>query len=452
MYENENNNNVYQTSNSIPPMRLNPQPEEPRKSKKSGGTGRYFKKLLASVTFGLCFGLFAGVGVYAVSESTGFLDQFAGTDEEDVRQVVEEVLDSTNLNITLPDSSSGSIGTTQNVVAVTTDVSEVVEEVMPAMVSILNEYVQKYSYFGQVREETYTSSGSGIIVGENETELLIATNHHVVEGASKLKVVFIDGTQAEAVWKGSDSDMDLAVIAIPLDSLSDQVKSSISIARLGDSESLKLGEPVIAIGNALGIGQSVSGGYVSAVDREITMSDGSKGVFIQTDAAINQGNSGGALLNIRGEVIGINSSKIGGELVEGMGFAIPISAAQPILEELMAKVTRTETVEEGQKGYIGIRLQTVTEEDSLRYGMPTGIYVYAVMEDTAASRAGLLSGDIITKFDKTRIASNEELQELLQYYKAGETVEISIMRRNQAGAYEEIIVELTLGEQPKETP
>lgn len=463
MYENENQNlnnfnnysnvnGMYQTSSSTPEMRLNIQPEQNADPKKKGGAGRYFRKLLASVSFGLCFGLFAGLGLFAVNESTDLLNNLGnGVNKDQVEAIVQEVISDTvkvqNTSKGGEESVSG-IPLTQNVTAVTTDVSEVVEEVMPAMVSIINTYVEKYSYFGQVMQREGSGSGSGIIVGENETELLIATNYHVVENAVKITVNFTDGSDAEAVVKGTDSDMDLAVIAIPLEELSEDTKEAIAIAQLGDSDNLKLGEPVIAIGNALGIGQSVSGGYVSALNREITMDDGSKGTFIQTDAAINQGNSGGALLNINGEVIGINSSKIGGELVEGMGFAIPISAAQPILEELMLKETRTEVAAE-KKGYIGIRLQTVTEDDAERYGMPRGIYVYEVLDGGAADAAGVLRGDIITKFDGSRIKSNDELQELLKYYSAGETVEIIVMR-NQFGSYKEMTLSLTLGKQPVE--
>ncbi|MBQ7955150.1 MAG: trypsin-like peptidase domain-containing protein [Lachnospiraceae bacterium] len=465
MYENENQNQnmnpnlnqnlgnysncngTYQTASTAPQMRINPAPEPP---KKKGGAGKYFRKLLASISFGLCFGLFAGLGLYAVNESTNLFSGFGeSVDKNEVKQIVQEVIGKTSFagNTSGEEVSVSGIPLTQNITAVTTDVSEVVGEVMPAMVSIINNYVEKYSYFGQVVEREGSGSGSGIIVGENDTELLIATNYHVVDSAVKLTVNFTDGSNAEAVVKGTDADMDLAVIAIPLNSLSEETKEAIAIARLGDSDSLKLGEPVIAIGNALGIGQSVSGGYVSALNREVTMEDGSTGTFIQTDAAINQGNSGGALLNINGEVIGINSSKIGGELVEGMGFAIPISAAQPILEELMLKETRSE-VPSGQRGYIGISLQTVTQDDATRYGMPRGIYVYEVFPDSGASKAGLLRGDIITKFDGTRIKSNDELQELLEYYSVGETVEITIMR-SQFGSYEEMTLSLTLGQRPQ---
>lgn len=457
MFENENQvqnldnsscGNVYQTASTTPEMRLNTPPQKP---KKKGSAGKFFKNLLASISLGLCFGLFAGLGLYAVSESTDILDNLgSGVDKKEVTQIVQELLkeNRTYSNGSGQISEVSGTSLSKDVITVTSDVSGVVEEVMPAMVSIMNTYVEKYSYFGRVVEQEGTASGSGIIVGENDTELLIATNYHVVENSKKLVVNFMDGTNAEATLKGSDADMDLAVIAISLSSLSEETKDAIAIAKLGDSDSLKLGEPVIAIGNALGIGQSVSGGYVSALDREVTMDDGSTGTFIQTDAAINQGNSGGALLNINGEVIGINSSKIGGELVEGMGFAIPISAAQPILEELMAKETRVE-VPADQKGYIGIRLQTVTEDDSQRYGMPIGIYVYEVYENSGASAAGLLRGDIITKFDGSKIKSNEDLQALLKCYSAGETVEIVIMR-NMGGTYEEMTLSLTLGKQPVE--
>lgn len=448
MYENQNDNysNVYQTSESVPEMRLNPQ-MVPEKTKKSSGARKYFKKLLASLSFGLCFGLFTGLGFYAVSESTGLFANSGSINEDQVRELVAEAVAGIDVTEAVQGEETPSgISVTQNVTAVTTDVSDMVEEVMPAMVSIQNDFVESVSYFGQEMQKEGRSSGSGIIVGENDTELLVATNYHVIDGNKELTVNFIDGSNAKAVVKGSNADMDLAVIAVPLDSLTEETRNAIAVARLGDSDSLKLGEPVVAIGNALGIGQSVSGGFVSALNREITMKDGSTGTFIQTDAAINQGNSGGALLNIKGEVIGINSSKIGGELVEGMGFAIPISAAHPILEEMMLRETRT-LVAEKDRGYIGIRLQTVTEEDSQMYGMPVGIYVYEVLENLAAKEAGVLKGDIITSFDGNTIRSNEDLQNLLQYYRKGETVDIIVMR-NQNGDYQEVTLSLTLGEKP----
>ena len=277
---------------------------------------------------------------------------------------------------------------------------------------------------------------------------MIVSNNHVVEGADSLEVTFIDGTTAKASIKGLDSDMDLGVIAVPLESLSEETKASITVAALGDSNSLKLGTPVIAIGNALGFGQSVTTGIVSALDREITYDDGTTGKFIQTDAAINQGNSGGALLNINGEVIGINSSKIGGSMVEGMGYAIPISSASPIVAELMERETRVKVSEE-EMGYMGITMQDVSEQVIQMYGMPKGVFVYAVEEGSPAAQAGIKRGDIIVKFDRSKVFSYTDIQENMQYYKAGETINITV-KRASGGEYESIDITLTLGNRPKE--
>ena len=261
-----------------------------------------------------------------------------------------------------------------------------------------------------------------------------------------MEVSFIDGSVAEAQIKGMDSDMDLAVIAIPFESLTEETKNSIAIATMGDSDALKLGEPVIAIGNALGYGQSVTGGYVSALDREITTEDGAANTFIQTDAAINPGNSGGALLNINGEVIGINSNKIGATAVEGMGYAIPISAAEPIIGELMLKETRTK-VEDGQVGYIGITPQTITSDYSQMLRIPQGVYVVEVQEGSPAYEAGLLTGDVIVKFEGEKISTHEDLQNILQYYGAGSTVSVTV-QRPQNGKYQSVDIQITLGTRP----
>lgn len=439
---------VYQPAGSAPEMRLNTAYQTPKPKKKGG----FFKKFLTCIALGLCFGLFTGLGIYTVCETTGIFDKLAASEYESIEEIVTDILEQngskTYMNVQShgdAEVSSSGVAVTQPVQPSEDGVTAVVAEVMPAMVSIINTYVDEYSYFGQVVQQENSSSGSGIIVGENETELLIATNYHVVEKAKTLTVNFNDGSNAGAVVKGSDPDMDLAVIAVPLSTLKAETKSAIAIARLGDSNSLQLGQSVIAIGNALGYGQSVSGGYVSALNREISMEDGSTGTFIQTDAAINPGNSGGALLNMAGEVIGINSSKIGGSVVEGMGFAIPISAAQPILEELMTKKTRTELAE--NQGYIGIRLQTVTEYDAQRYGMPTGIYVYEAIEGLAAANAGIVRGDIITKFDGTRLSTSEQLMEMIKYYNVGEEVEV-VVQRSVNGVYQEMVITLVLGEAP----
>jgi serine protease Do len=316
---------------------------------------------------------------------------------------------------------------------------------MPSIVAINNHYTEKMSYFGQSIVSEEEASGSGIIVGQNDTELLIATNYHVIADADTLTVQFAEDedSEAEASVKGTDSDMDLAVIAVSLDSLSSDTLSKITVATLGDSDSLVVGEPAIAIGNSLGYGQSVTLGVISALNRSIELSDGSTGTFIQTDAAINPGNSGGALLNVKGEVIGINSNKIGGTAIEGMGYAIPISAASPIIADLMLKETKNKVAED-ERGYLGISGISVTEDVSEAYGMPEGVYIAQVYEGTAAEAAGLQKGDIITAFDGDTITSMDALQKELEYYAKGDTVDITVMTSG-IGGYIEKTVSLTLG-------
>ena len=336
--------------------------------------------------------------------------------------------------------------------AIVMDVSDVASEVMPAIVSINNTYTQTMSYFGQTLRSESTAAGSGIIVGKNDEELLIVSNYHVVESADKLVVQFADGAEAEAQMKGSDPDMDLAVIAVSMKDVDAVTEEAIAVAALGDSESLTVGEPAIAIGNALGYGQSVTLGVISALDRVIDLSSstGSRvnnedgAAFIQTDAAINPGNSGGALLNMKGEVIGINSNKIGGNAVEGMGYAIPISAAKPIIEELMLKETR-EKVSEENKGYLGISPRTVADEMTEIYGMPKGVYVAQVYEGTGAYEAGIRKGNIITKFDGNKIGSAEDLLRVMEYYAVGDTVEVTVRYGSEDG-WESKTVTVTLGE------
>ena len=410
-------------------------PQEPEKKKKrSGGFGR---KLLLCACLGLCFGLFGGLGLYAVQQVTGMSSENPSREESNVQGMAQP---------TPAPVADVKLTTTDGTHIVSSDVSDMVEEVMPAMVSIVKDYTETSSFWGRTYSEDKQGSGSGIIVAQGDTELILVTNHHVVEGADKLTVVFIDGSTAQAQIKGSDADMDLAVIAIPMDSLEEETKNAIAVARLGDSETLRLGEQVVAIGNALGYGQSVSGGWVSALNREVTYSDGTSGNFIQTDAAINPGNSGGALVNMNGEVIGINSSKIGGVDVDGIGFAIPISAARPIIENLMTKETRFK-VAEGESGYMGITLQTVTQEFAYMYGVPEGILITDVEEGSAAEKGGMLSGDIITRFEGEKIVSYEDLQEVLQYYGPGANVTVVVKRLLQ-GSYQDVELELTLGERP----
>ena len=405
---------------------------EPKKSKKHGG---YFRKAMVSVSLGLFFGLFAGIGFYAVQQGTGMLK--TGTDTAVVGEVASEAA---------TESSQSTPQLATNVTYVESDVSDVVEKVMPAMVSIVNNFTETANVFGQQYTQEEAASGSGIIVGKTDDELLIVSNNHVVESADTLTVTFIDGSEAQAQVKGLDSDMDLAVIAVSLNDLSDDTKNAITVATLGSSDDLKLGEPVIAIGNALGYGQSVTNGIVSALNREITLENGATGTFIQTNAAINPGNSGGALLNMNGEVIGINSNKIGGTAVEGMGYAIPITSASPIIADLMERQTRTKVAED-EVGYIGISPQEVTSQISQMYNMPEGIYVVSVEEGSAAANAGIMKGDIITKFDGSSISSYSDLQKMLQYYAAGDSATITV-QRPQNGEYVSIELNLTLGSRP----
>lgn len=333
------------------------------------------------------------------------------------------------------------------------DVSSVVEKCTPSVVSITNKGVQEIrSWFGTYEQET-SGSGSGIIIGENDTELLIVTNYHVVSDSKELSVYFSFEEQDDdeshvisAKIKGYDSQKDLAVISVKLSDIPNDVKSQIVIATVGDSSALKVGEQVVAIGNALGYGQSTTTGIVSALDRKVSVT-GTNGEtitnqLIQTDAAINPGNSGGPLINMNGEVIGINSVKLSSEEVEGMGYAIPISAVEEIIGDLMNKVTR-DKVEEDEKGYLGIECLSVTSDVAETYGLPMGCYVKSVVKGSAAEAAGIRSGDVIVKLDGSSIASDTELIEALSYYKAGETVNIVVKTRESG--YEEQVYSVTFG-------
>ena len=341
-------------------------------------------------------------------------------------------------------AAASEIAQQQSASAVVTDVTQVVEAVMPACVSITNNFTQTVQdFWGQTYSQDETASGSGIIIGENEQELLIVTNNHVVDSTEQLYVQFIDGETVEAQVKGTDASADLAVVAVKLDTIANSTKQEICIARMGDSDSLKIGEPAIAIGNALGYGQSVTTGVISALNRKIESSNSEEGTsLIQTDAAINPGNSGGALLNMRGEVIGINSNKIGGSSIEGMGYAIPISTARPIIEDLMERQTRTKYSEE-ERGYLGISCINVTSDLSENFSMPQGIFVAQVYSGTGAEAAGLVRGNIVVAFDGVTVQNQEELTKQMQYYKAGENVEITIMV-NSANGYQQKNVTVTL--------
>lgn len=413
-----------------------------------GGKGRkVFKKIgvltLSAVLFGgIAAGTFQGVN---------YLTGYAQRSEE---SPVSSGEDSTSrlLNVnTVSGSSEKQTGSM--------DVSAIAEAAMPSIVSITNRsvqevesYFQTFGYsFQQPQQEETESCGSGIIIGQNDTELLIVTNNHVVEGADTLTVSFVDNEVYEANLKGTDASNDLAVIAVPLESISDDTMSKISVAVIGNSDELKVGEQVAAIGNALGYGQSVTTGIVSATDRVISTSteDGSTSTeantYIQTDAAINPGNSGGALLNMNGELIGINSAKLASTEVEGMGYAIPISRVYDIIETLMNEPTRTK-VEEGSQGTLDIQCGDFSSQAAQAYGIPQGVYVADVTSGGAADQAGISAGSIITEFDGRSVTSTSELKEALSYYSAGETVNVTVYRPNaQQSAYEQSTVSVTLG-------
>lgn len=325
---------------------------------------------------------------------------------------------------------------------VTSDVSEIVKNTMPSVVSITNLSVQQVqNFFGGVQEYESESAGSGFIVAQNSEELLVVTNNHVVEGSESLTVTFIDQESVEANVKGTDAARDLAVIAVAIDDIKDSTLEEIAVARLGDSSKLQVGEPAIAIGNALGYGQSVTTGIISALNREL---DGIEGVLIQTDAAINPGNSGGALLNANGEVVGINSVKIAVETVEGIGYAIPVSEAGEIIEDLMNQKTKKKVAEKDQ-GMLGIQGRDVTEELSMMYGMPRGVYVAEVERRSGAKKAGITKGMIITGLGGTKVNSLAELQEQLRYYRAGEEVEVTVQVPADGENYEEQVITVVLG-------
>lgn len=436
----------YQYGNTYPNYTQMDTGKHKKKKEKKPHSGGFLKKALVCVSLGLLFGLFAGAGLYIVQAATGVIGSAVTTvesTEETVQATAGRDAQGGAAATAGGTEADSGIRTTDSITTIVADVSEVVKEVMPAIVSINNHYTEKMSYFGQTMTSEADASGSGIIVGQNDTELLIVSNYHVIENADELTVQFTEGSEAKASIKGTDPDMDLAVIAVPVSDVDNAALQEIAVATLGDSDSLTVGEPAIAIGNSLGYGQSVTTGVISALNRNIQLSDGTDGTFIQTDAAINPGNSGGALLNMKGEVVGINSNKIGGSAVEGMGYAIPISAASPIIAELMLKETKNKVAEE-ERGYLGISGISVTQEVSEAYGMPEGVYISQVYENTAAAAAGLRKGDIIVEFDGDKISSMDALQRELEFYAQGDTVDVTVMTPG-AGGYESRTVQLTLG-------
>lgn len=407
------------------------QPEQEVTKKKSRG-GRFFAFILRAAIFGLI----AGAAFIGVQYVYGRLnpDVFINNESYILGSTDDNTLLETKLKV-----GSTEYGTVNNISE--SSVMKVAEDTMPSIVSITSISTSTDIWFGV--EYPREGSGSGIIVGKDEKELLIATNNHVVDGTDKITVTFIDDTQVEAVIKGTDSMADLAVIAVDLADISKSTVDAIKIAKLGDSDDIKVGEMTIAIGNAMGYGQSLTVGYVSAKDRKIEVSDNGRYttmVLLQTDAAINPGNSGGALLNIDGEVIGINTVKFADYKVEGMGYAIPISRANPIINELMSR----EILKPEEQGFLGVAPQDVTEEVSEMFGLPIGIYISTVVEGSAADIAGLQVGDIIQYINDVEISSGVQLRELISSIRVGTDIEIKYMRHIN-GEYKERTVTVTLG-------
>ena len=391
----------------------------------------------AAVLFGtVAGGVMTGVN-YVGARLTGLADITATAPAETEGTTTAQV----------PETSAASNNGSTTAVSTVTDVSSIAEKAMPSLVAINDTMtVEQNNFFGMPQTYQAQSSGSGIIVGQNDTELLIATNNHVVSGATDMKVTFTDSTQVAAAVKGTDSATDLAIIAVKLSDIPSDTMSKIKVATLGNSDNVKVGQQVIAIGNALGYGQSLTVGYISALDREITDENGIQHTYIQTDAAINPGNSGGALLDLNGNVIGINAAKNSSTEVEGMGFAIPISKAQEILNNLMTKKTR-EAVDESAQGYLGIQGTNIDANASKEYGMPVGIYVYKIVEGGAAANSDLKEKDIITKFDGQSVTNMEELKQMLTYYEGGSTVSLTVQSLVN-GSYVEHEVQITLGTKP----
>ena len=414
-------------------------PKKPH-GKNNKNAAKWAKKIGAVALSAVLFGGVAGGVFTGVTYATGATAkaQATQTESDSSQQTTTTKLQTATASTsTASSTSSGSM-----------DVTSIVQSAMPSIVAITNKSVQEVqNYFsmfsrgGGTQEQEVESQGSGIIIGQNDSELLIATNNHVVEGADTLSVCFADDNACEATVKGTDSDNDLAVIAVKLSDISDDTMSKIKIAEIGDSNQLQVGEQVVAIGNALGYGQSVTTGIVSAVNRQLEDSNSENG-FIQTDAAINPGNSGGALLNMQGQVIGINSAKLASTEVEGMGYAIPVSTASPIFEDLMNRQTRTK-VSSDQAAALGIKGQSVDSSIAEAYGIPQGVYVAEIEQGSAAEKAGITAGSVITKFDDTTIESMDDLKSCLEYYAAGETVDL-VVKIADNGSYVEKTLTITL--------
>ena len=406
------------------PDDMNGMNEETPKPKKNRKVPKPVKLVCAGVAFGLVAsvtfqaGNYVGTKVFGTTTTNGKTAKTAQTVD--------------GAKLTTSSSSTG-----------TSDIATIAKNAMPSIVSITNMSVQEVqSFFGGTQQQESTSVGSGIIIGQTDSELLILTNNHVVEGNEKLTVSFVDNESVEANVKGTDSTKDLAVVAVKISDVKDSTMDEIAVATMGDSSKLEVGEQVIAIGNALGYGQSVTSGIVSATERTLDGYEG--GTLIQTDAAINPGNSGGALLNSNGEVIGINTAKVATDSVEGMGYAIPISDASDTIQNLMNQETKTK-VSEAEQGYLGIQGVDVSDESAKMYNMPTGVYISDVVKNGGDQQAGLTKGSVITGLEGTTISDMNSLKEQLQYYRVGDKVKVTVQVPGNNGEYTEKTVEVTLG-------
>ena len=397
--------------------------EEPKKEKRKPKKKRkpmseFTKKLTRMAAYGLVFGLVGGAAFQGVSYGLNKVGIAGGNQKQlATTQTVS--------------TSSGS----------KSDVSAVAESVLPSIVSITGTFqTNGYGFFGRESSQESEGSGSGIIVGKDSHYLYIATNNHVVEDATSLAGGFCDDSTVEAEIKGTDSDADLAVVTVDLSKIKSSTLEEIKIITMGDSDKLNVGEQAIAIGNALGYGQSVTAGYISALNREVQLTDKTM-TLIQTDAAINPGNSGGALLDGEGKLMGINTVKYSSEEVEGMGYAIPINTAKPIIESLINE----ETIPESKQAYLGITGGDMTEDMANAYGMPTGIYVSEIQQNSPAQKAGMQAGDVIVEFDESSVTTMENLQNKLEKKSAGTKVTIKVKRQSQMGEYKDVTLNVTLG-------
>jgi peptidase S1 and S6 chymotrypsin/hap len=401
----------------------------------------FAKRAVALVASAAVFGCVAGgtmVGVNKVAQQTGFVSSGK-------KVALGSNLASTgDVNSATTTATTENDSTTTSTLGSTADVSKIVEKAMPSVVAINGtQTVKQQNVFGRSQSYQAESSGSGIIIGENDEELLIVTNNHVIADTDSLSVVFVDNKEVKASVKGGDADNDIAVISVKLSDIPEETRKSITLASIGNSDNVKVGQGVVAIGNALGYGQSVTVGYISALNREVKTDVNTSKSLMQTDAAINPGNSGGALLNMNGEVIGINSAKYSSTQVEGMGYAIPISKVQDIITSLSNKPTRT-VVAEDKQGLLGIQGQDINDEISKAYDIPKGVYVYKIVENGAAAKSELQEKDVITKIDGDSVSNMEGLKKKLTYYASGEKVTLTVQRLN-GSKYEEKQVEVTLG-------